>query len=163
MIYTARPFGTFKYRSVDELERAIDEYFEICDGEPRRDDDGCIILDKYGNPRYTVVPKPYTLEGLALHLGISVRTLANYSDSNYPVNDCKEDEKVSYLQALEHARAKCLNYASERLFDKDGIQGAKFYAINNSERMGGLKYSEKQEFTVDGQMVVFGGLEQLED
>jgi hypothetical protein len=149
----ARPFGTFKYRDVETLEKAIDDYFDSCDGKPIIVD-GIAVTDKNGNPVFTP-SKPYTLEGLALHLGIGVKTLANYSDANYPVNDCADEEKGSYLQAIDRARAKCLNYNAERLFDKDGVQGAKFYAINNSERMGGLKYAERQEVDMSIQPITF--------
>ena len=139
----ARPFGTFKYRSVDELEKAIDEYFELCSGKPLRDDDGVILLDKNGNPRYIEVPEPPTIEGLALHLDVTPQTISNYAKN--------ED----YFDAINRARIRCLAYISKRSMDKDGVQGAKFMLINNSERMGGLKYAEKAEFDVNMQPIQF--------
>lgn len=109
-----RPFGTFKYDNLEDLEKGIDKYFDD------QDDKG----------------KPYTLEGLALALNISPKTLWNYG------------ENPKYLPAISRARDRCINYAAERLYDKNGANGAKFYLTNNAERMGGNKYSDKQEFTV---------------
>ena len=116
-----RPFGTFKYDSLEELEKGIEEYFSKQD----------------------INEKPYTLEGLALALNISAKTLYNYS------------ENPKYLPTISRARERCLNYASERLYDKNGTNGAKFYMTNNSERMGGLRYADRQEMSVDVAPITF--------
>ena len=42
----ARPL---KYKTVDELQAAIDQYFEDCKGKTLLDDDGNAVTDKYGN------------------------------------------------------------------------------------------------------------------
>lgn len=113
-----RPYGTFKFDSLEELENGISDYFNGQDAKE----------------------KPYTLEGLALALNITPQTLCNYGSKDYA------DGK--YFEAINRARIKCINYASERLYDKNGANGAKFYLTNNAERMNGLKYSDKQEFSV---------------
>ena len=113
-----RPFGTFKYDNLGDLEKGIDTYFTEQD---KKD-------------------KPYTLEGLALALNISVKTLWNYGKEGYG--------NPEYLQAINRARERCMNYAAERLYDKNGSNGAKFYMTNNAERMGGLRYSDRQEMAV---------------
>ena len=107
----ARPFGTFKYDNVADLEAGIDAYFA------ERDDSG----------------RPYTMTGLALALNIDARTLTNYGQN--------ED----YFPAIHRARQKCVGYAEDRLYDKDGVNGAKFTLTNNAERMGGLRYADRQE------------------
>lgn len=89
--------------------------------------------------------KPYTLSGLALALNITPQTLCNYA--------CKDD----YFDAINRARQKCLSYAESRLYDKDGVQGAKFYLCNNAERMGGLRYADRQEVAVDAAPITFQG------
>ena len=81
--------------------------------------------------------KPYTISGLADSLNIDVRTLSNYG----------RDE--DYFPAIHRARQKCLSYAESRLYDKDGVQGAKFYLTNNAERMGGLRYADRVEQAID--------------
>lgn len=48
--------NALKYKTVEELENAINEYFKNCDEKD----------------------KPYTMTGLALSLGIDRRTLINY-------------------------------------------------------------------------------------
>ena len=47
----ARPL---KYKTVDELQTAIDQYFEDCDGKPLLNDDGEAVLDKYGKVYYNI-------------------------------------------------------------------------------------------------------------
>lgn len=87
--------------------------------------------------------KPYTLSGLALALNITQQTLCNYA------------HKDDYFEAINRARQKCLSYAETRLYDKDGVQGAKFYLTNNAERMGGLRYADRQEVAVDAAPITF--------
>lgn len=137
-----RPFGTFKYDSLEALEKGIESYFADCEAKPVLDDDGNIMTDKSGRPVF-YPSQPPTLEKLALYLNISVRTLCNYTGN------------PDYLPAIQRARERCLAYAAERLYDKDGVQGAKFYATNNSERMGGLRYAERQEVAVDVAPITF--------
>ena len=117
----ARPFGTFKYDNLPDLESGIDKYFAECDAKE----------------------KPYTMTGLALSLNIDVRTLTNYG------------EKEDYFPAIHSARMRCIGYAEDRLFDKDGVQGAKFTLTNNAERMGGLKYADRQEVSMDIAPITF--------
>jgi hypothetical protein len=76
------------------------------------------------------------MTGLALALNIDPKTLSNYGRND------------NYFPAIARARMRVLEYKEERLDTKDGVQGAKFDLCNNSERMGGLKYSDKQEFAV---------------
>ena len=127
----ARPFGTLKYDNLEALESGIDKYFSDQDSKD----------------------KPYTLEGLALALNITPQTLCNYGKESYSANR----ENTDYFEAINRARIRCVNYASERLYDKNGSTGAKFYLTNNAERMGGLKYSERQEISLDQPPVVFMG------
>ena len=87
--------------------------------------------------------KPYTMTGLALSLNIDVKTLTNYG------------QKDDYFPAIHRARQKCIGYAEDRLFDKDGVQGAKFTLTNNAERMGGLRYADRQEVSMDVAPITF--------
>ena len=147
----ARPFGTFKYDSLEALEADIDKYFSDCDARPVLVD-GNQITDKHGNPMFHP-PEPYTLEGLALALNITPATLCNYGREDYADG--------RYFEAINRARTKCLAYNSKRLYDKEGSNGAKFYATNNSERMGGLRYADRQEVSMDVAPVSF--VNNLED
>ena len=147
-----RPFGTFKFDSLAELDAGIEKYFNDCDAKPVLDGDGNQITDKHGKPAF-YPPKPYTVEGLALALNITPTTLCNYAREDYADGN--------YFASVNRARIRCLNYASERLYDKEGSNGAKFYATNNSERMGGLRYADRQEVSMDIAPVSF--VNNLED
>ena len=94
-------------------------------------------------------PVPPTMEDLALALNVTTRTLENYG---------KEDK---YFRTINRARQKILAASARRLYDKDGVQGAKFSLTNNSERMGGLRYADRQEVSVDAAPISF--VNNLED
>lgn len=106
----ARPL---KYKTVDELQAAIDEYFKACEGRPLLNDDGDPVLIK-GVPIMVDV-KPPTVTGLALALGLSGRqALLNYQG------------RKGFMDAITRAKARCEEYAEGRLYDRDGTHGAQF-------------------------------------
>lgn len=107
-----------KYKTVVELEAAIDAYFEECAGEPLLDDEGNPILYK-GLPVITG-GRPPTVTGLAYALGFKSRqALLNYQG------------KEKFNDTITRAKLKIESYAEERLFDRDGANGAKFSLMNN--------------------------------
>lgn len=91
--------------------------------------------------------KPYTLEGLSLALNITPQTLCNYGSKDYA--------EGKYFETINRARIRCIEYASSRLYDKEGSNGAKFYLTNNAERMGGLRYADRQEVSMDVAPITF--------
>lgn len=137
-----RPAGSFKFKDADELSNAIEKYFNDCDAKPALDEAGFQLTDRHGNPMFYPA-KPYTMEGLALALGITTRTLVNYAQNE------------AFSDVVEWARERCIAYNAERLYDKEGSNGAKFYLINNAERMGGLRYAERQEMAVETAPITF--------
>lgn len=107
----ARPM---MYKTVDELQKAIDAYFESCEGRPLRDDDGHVLTDKHGNP-VIVGEKPPTVTGLALALGFSGRqTLLNYQG------------RKAFVDTITRAKSRCEAYTEGRLYDRNGSRGAEF-------------------------------------
>lgn len=107
------------YNSVEEMQAKIDAYFEECKGKVLTNAEGEVITDKYGMP-IIIDSKPLTITGLALALGFNSRqSLLNYQD--------KED----FVDTIMRAKARVEQYAEERLFDKDGANGAKFSLANN--------------------------------
>ena len=119
------------YTSVEEIREKIDNYFEECKGEILYDDDGKPFIDKYGNV-IRVGVKPPTVTGLALALGFNSRqSLLNYED------------KEEFMDTITRAKAKVEQYAEERLFDKDGANGAKFSLANNFKG-----WKEKQDINM---------------
>lgn len=108
-----------KYKHKEEIEGLIENYFKECEGKPLLDDEGIPYTDKSGSPIMTGA-KPPTVTGLALALGFNSRqALLNYQgkqEFNYTITRAK-----SYIE----------EYAERRLFDRDGVHGAKFSLINN--------------------------------
>ncbi len=120
------------FKTKEEMQEKIDAYFEECKGRPLVDDEGNVMTDKNGIP-IIVDSKPPTITGLALALGLNSRqALLNYQG---------RDE---FNDTITRAKAKVEQYAEERLFDKDGANGAKFSLANNFEG-----WKEKQQIEAE--------------
>lgn len=102
------------YKSVKQLQAAIDAYFASCEGEVLRDAAGEPVLDRCGEPvLYGACPP--TVTGLALALGFNSRqALLNYQG------------RPEFNDTVTRAKSRCEAYAETRLYDKDGANGAKF-------------------------------------
>jgi hypothetical protein len=122
------------YTNVEDMQKAIDQYFESCKGEPIMVEDPetgqkVPYLDKHGQP-VLINSKPPTVTGLALALGFTSRqALLNYEGKN------------EFFDAITRAKMRCQEYAEQRLYDKDGANGAKFSLQNN------FGWVERQEIT----------------
>lgn len=120
------------YKTKKELQEKIDSYFEECKGRILYYDDGKMIRDKYGFP-LIIDARPPTITGLALHLGFTSRqALLNYQ------------AKEEFVDTITRAKSRVECYAEERLYDKDGANGAKFNLANNFEG-----WKEKQQIDAD--------------
>ena len=120
------------FNSVEEMQEKIDAYFEECKGHALTDGEGNVITTKAGMP-IIVGERPLTITGLALALGFTTRqSLLNY------------EEKPEFLDTIKKAKSKVEQYAEERLFDKDGANGAKFSLSNNFKG-----WTEKQQIQAD--------------
>lgn len=136
-----------KYKNKEEMQAKIDAYFEECKGRVLHDADGNPMTDKNGN-LLRVDVKPLTITGLALALGFCSRqALLNYQ------------AKGEFNDTILRAKAKVEQYAEERLFDKDGANGAKFSLANNFD---GWKEKQHIEGSIDTSVSKLDGiLEQL--
>ena len=122
--------GKYIYRTVEELQKKVDEYFKSCDGEIFKDKNGEYVFDKFGKPVW-INKKPPTVTGLALYLGFGGRqALLNYQNRDM------------FKDTITIAKSRIEEYVEGRLFDKDGVTGAKFSLVNNFK---GWKESPKQE------------------
>lgn len=131
---TGRPLT---YATPEDMQNAIDAYFDDCKGKLAHDSEGQPIVTKLGY-LYEIPPKPPTVTGLALALGFNSRTsLLNYQD------------KKEFMNTVTRAKAKVEEYAESRLFDKDGANGAKFSLANNFRN-----WSEKQEIDLAAGMTI---------
>ncbi len=111
------PGRPLKFKSAEDLQMAIDAYFSECDARTKKE------LVKYKD--YTELvdvpnPKPYTVEGLASHLGVDRGTLINYS------------KREDFFHTIARAKEKILANLIERGLDKSNDGGmTKFNLINN--------------------------------
>lgn len=107
-----------KFKSVAEMQKLIDKYFEDCKGEPLMVD-GQPFLDKGGRP-VVINSRPPTVTGLALALGFHSRqSLLNYQS------------KPGFMDTITRAKMQVEEYCEMRLFDKDGQRGAQFSLEHN--------------------------------
>lgn len=108
-----------KYKCKEEIEQLIDAYFKSCEGEVLRDEKGEVVFDKFGHP-VVLGARPPTVTGLALALGFTSRqALLNYQ------------AKKEFFDTITRAKARVEQYTEERLFDRDGSNGARFSLTNN--------------------------------
>lgn len=109
-----------RYRTAAAMQKKIDEYFKLCEGEIWLDEEGKPFTTDKGALIYKVPPKPPTVTGLALALGFTSRqALINYQ------------AKEAFVDTVTRAKSRVEEYAETRLFDKDGANGAKFSLANN--------------------------------
>ena len=110
-----------KYKSADEMQIKIDEYFDVCNGKPFLDDNGNPAFSDKGIPLYITPPRPPTMCGLALYLGFASRqSLLDYKAKN-----------SQYLDTITRAKSRVEEYAETRLYDRDGSRGAEFNLRTN--------------------------------
>ncbi|WMI81833.1 terminase small subunit [Anaerotignum sp. MB30-C6] len=109
-----------KYKCKEEINGLIEAYFEECEGIPWLDEEGKPLQTDKGFIIYKKQPKPPTVTGLALALGFNSRmSLLNYQ------------AKKEFMDTITRAKSYIEEYAERRLFDRDGVNGAKFSLINN--------------------------------
>jgi hypothetical protein len=107
----ARPL---KYNNVDDIQRAIDEYFDNCDNRVQQ-----VYSAKNDGVIEVIDPEPYTMSGLAYAMGIDRDTLLSYS---------KRDE---FIGTIKRARDKVHSDVERRLMEGKGAVGAIFNLKNN--------------------------------
>ena len=87
-----------RYTNVDDLEAKCEEYFDKCDNNT------ISIWDKDGKEIKKSDPIPYTVPGLALHLGFTSRTsIFNYKANKKLMNTIKK--ALGRIESQRVARA----------------------------------------------------------
>jgi len=102
----------------DELKEKIEAYFEDCKGRVLTDTDGDVMYNKYGQP-IVIDRHPPTVTGLARTLGFRTR-MSLYDYKARPATKAIVEDALMRIQ----------EYAEGRLYDKDGVAGAKFVLQN---------------------------------
>lgn len=136
-----------KYKNKEEIEELIDKYFKECEGELFVDDDDKPVVTEKGSVIYIVPPKPPTVTGLALALGFSTRqSLLNYQG------------KKEFMDTITRAKSYIEEYAERRLFDRDGVQGAKFSLINNFKGWSEKSKDDSNQESIDKLDAILEGI-----
>ena len=119
-----------KFKTKEEIQEKIDKYFSSC-FSPILNRNCEIVRDDKGKPILQQT-RPFTITGLADALDMSRQCLLNY------------EGKKEFFDTIMRAKRKCELYTEERLFDKDGVNGAKFSLANNYDN-----WKEKQEVDLE--------------
>ncbi|MDI3211775.1 terminase small subunit [Arthrobacter sp. AL12] len=126
-----------KFKTVDELQVAIDSYFDACDPhlESRLVESGINERGEtiFAQRKVMTEQKPYTVSGLARALGITRETLVQY----------KNGDRFSDPVMLAYER--CHEWAENALYSKSA-SGASFSLKNN----WGWKERQEIDHTTDG-------------
>lgn len=131
-IKSGRPFV---FTDPAQLKQEVQTYFDMCDPHlvtkkvvsSHRDDGTAILVDR----EVMTDQEPYTITGLALHLGVSRRTLLNYRDPDHYSDDIDEEVRQELIHTLEKAAQK-VEMFNERQLHKNGLaNGIKFNLTNN--------------------------------
>ena len=101
------------FKSPEDLEQKIEEYFTYCDNRIRH-----VFDKKSGSVIEVIDPEPYTMSGLAYALGIDRDTLLNYS------------KKEEFFGTLKKAKDKVHSDVERRLMESNPT-GAIFNLKNN--------------------------------
>jgi len=125
-----------KYKTNEELQSAIDEFFALCVPELLKDAEDKVILDKSGRPVYRL--NPPTLTGLALHLGFESRqSIYDYE---------KRSDEFSYT--IKRARLTCENFAEKGILSGEVFAAAGIFVLKN------YGWSDKQELEHTGNIPI---------
>ncbi|MFR6590698.1 MAG: terminase small subunit [Gallintestinimicrobium sp.] len=107
-----------RYKQKKRSKRRSKHIFEVAKGSPT-DENGNAVTDKGGRP-ILIHQRPPTVTGLALALGFTSRqALLNYQ------------AKPEFVDTITRAKSMVEAYTEERLFDRDGSNGAQFSLRNN--------------------------------
>lgn len=124
------------------MAEAVDKYFEDCEGHVLTDEDGETVYKLNGEPVIVGVHPP-TVTGLALWLGFKTRqSLLNYQARSEAFND-----------VLTVAKTRCEEYAERRLYDRDGVNGAKFSLTNNFKGWREKPLEDEQQKLVEVRII----------
>lgn len=137
-----------KFKSVKELQKKIEEYFNSCYelkwfDEDKRDSEGNKIKDIKGNNVKThiqkrVVVKPISITGLAIYLNTSRETLINY------------EGKDEYFDTIKKAKDYCHNYVEDGILNGKINPAAGIFNLKNNY---GWKDKTETDLTTQGEKI----------
>lgn len=108
-----------RYKTPEEIQVKIDQYFQECEGTLLKDHNGDPILTRWGDLVY-VDRRPPTVTGLALALGFKTRQGLIYYQA-----------KKEFMDVILEAKSRIELYNEEQLYTRDGAKGAMFNLQRN--------------------------------
>jgi len=120
-----------KWKTVEELQEQIDDYFKSCYRKKQfkqieKDEDGNKFIvyvdekDKDGEPIYERI-RPFTITGLAVHLNTTRKVLLDYENSG----------QEEFRNTIKRAKQIIENYTEESLHTGSNVAGIIFNLKNN--------------------------------
>ena len=107
------------FKDASELEKRIEDYFQKCQPEILKDQNGDMIISKSGLP--AVKLNPPTITGLALYLGFCSRqSIYDYENRN---------DEFSYI--IKRARLMCENFIEENAYSGNIPPAPAIFALKN--------------------------------
>ncbi len=117
-----------KFKTVDDMQSAIDEYFDYCDNRTQQ-----VYMQKLNQMVEMIKPAPYTILGLCRILGITRQTLLNYE---------KNEIYKKFFDTVKEAKLKIAEDVETRSIEGNAA-GPIFNLKNN------FGYKDSQEITGD--------------
>ena len=108
-----------KYKTTEDLEKHIQDYFDKCVPEFVKDENGKALTDSKGHP--VINFNPPTLTGLALHLGF---------ESRQSVYDY-ENRKDEFSYTIKRARLLCEHWTEKALLSGNVAPAAGIFVLKN--------------------------------
>jgi len=109
-----------KYNTPEEMEQAIEQYFNDCQPTVLKDEEGNVLTDKKGTPIWQL--NPPTITGLALALGfISRQSIYDYEN--------RDEAGFSYI--IKRARLRCENYVETTLLRGEIAPAGPIFILKN--------------------------------
>ena len=109
-----------KYEDPEDLQKAVEDYFNSCLGKTYTKYGTEIIDRDTGKPVLSVV-KPYTLSGLARHIGLTTAALKRYEEMALSGR-----VPIEFAQIIVAAKQRIEDWAEGKCYDRDGSRGAEF-------------------------------------
>lgn len=128
------------FSSPEQLQMQIDQYFDSCYGPLIDWKKNEIVYDKDGNA-VRVQVEPFTVNGLAYHLGVPTDTLDRITWGYMDDWEQTDEDKICSA-LLKKAKQKIARYAEKRLYDRDGVLGAKFVLDHHFRAVGQREAAE---------------------
>lgn len=129
------------FTSPQQLQAEVDQYFESCYGPLIDWKNHKIVYDKNGEP-VRVQVEPFTVAGLAYYIGIPTDMLDRVTWGWFDDLDDTTDEDELCSAILKRAKQKIAMYSEKRLYDRDGVVGAKFVLDHHFQMIGQKEAAE---------------------